>query len=183
MATPPPVQTFLDAARSYVRRALHVELDGSEASLAFVDHYITITPKPLADDVLALVAPALGAYLGEVAIARLGGAWILDGDDPAAWRVELEPVELRFYPVGMAAAALRGEEVDGYDASFATRPELMGPLAQALAAAPPVDEAYFYSLTGRFETLVHAVEILVELARQKKERDEQPPPDDDDDDE
>jgi hypothetical protein len=167
--TPEPVAQFVDALRSYVARSLGggVALDGSEASLAFVDHYLeqTVAGKKIDDAVLALVAPALGAYLGEVAIARFGGRWALETADPATWRVELEPVELRFYPAGMAAEALRRDEVPGWDASFSTAPALMGPLADALAAAPPVDESYYYSLTGRLETLEHAVDVLTELKR------------------
>ena len=170
--TPARVQPFYDAARNYVQRAVAATLDDSEESLAYVDHYITTTAQKeaLKPEVLALVAPALGAYLGQVAIARFGGHWVLDGDDPAEWRVELEPAPLWFHPVGMAAEALRGEEVDGYDASFATREELMGPLLEALEAAPPVDEAYYYSLTGRFETLAHALDILVELQRRQRDK-------------
>jgi hypothetical protein len=173
------IETFVRAAREYVARVLGekgVALDGSETSLAFVDHYIEKTARgaPMPDDVLALVAPALGAYFGEVAIAKFGGRWVLDGDDPAGWRVELEPAELRFWPVGMAAAALRGEEVPGYDASFVTRPEWMGPVGDALAAAPPVDEAYYYSLTGRLEILAEVVDLLAELARQAEEKADRP---------
>jgi hypothetical protein len=170
--TPPPVQPFYDAARKYVQRAVAVELDDSEESLAYVDHYITATARAetLKPAVLALVAPALGAYFGQVAIKRFGGKWLLEGDDPAAWRVELAPAPLTFHPVGMAAEALRGEEVEGYDASFTTREDLTGPLLEALEAAPPVDEAYYYSLTGRFETLTHALDILVELERRKHDK-------------
>jgi len=169
---PAPVQTFIDAARSYVKRAVGTELDDSEESLAYVDHYINQTAKKeaLKPDVLALVAPALGAYLGQVAIARFGGSWHADSADPAQWRVELSPAPLWFYPVGMAAEALRGEEVDGYDASFATRDDLMGPLLEALESAPPVDEAYYYSLTGRLETLAHALDILTEIERRKRDK-------------
>ncbi|HZS35637.1 MAG TPA: hypothetical protein VFF06_02360, partial [Polyangia bacterium] len=103
-AAPAEITAFVDALRSYVARALGggVALDGSPTSLAFVDHYVeqTIgqsvkTDKPVADEVLALVAPALGAYLGEVAIARFGGRWVIESANPAEWRVELEPVELR----------------------------------------------------------------------------------------
>jgi hypothetical protein len=170
--TPPPVQPFYDAACNYVERALKVKLDRSEESLAYVDHYVTETARAeaLKPDVLALVAPALGAYLGEVAIARFGGKWVTDGDDPAAWRVELEPAPLWFHPVGMAAEALRGDEVEGYDASFATREELMGPLLEALESSPPVDEKYYYSLTGRFETLTHALDVLIEIERRKRDK-------------
>ena len=170
--TPAPVQPFYDAARNYVQRALSVELDDSEESLAYVDHYIQTSARKeaLKPEVLALVAPALGAYLGQVAIKRFGGRWIVEGDDPADWQVELAPAPLTFYPVGMAAEALRGEEVDGYDASFFTREELMGPLLEALESAPPVDEAYYYSLTGRLETLAHALDILVEIERRKRDK-------------
>jgi hypothetical protein len=172
------IQAFVEAARAYVKRAVGVELDGSETSLAYVDHYVTQTARgrPLEEHVLALVAPALGVYLGEVAIAKFGGQWVLEGQEPADWRVELAPIELRFHPVGMAAAALRGDDVEGYDASFTTRREWMGPLGEALAAAPPVDEEYFYSLTGRLETLAEAVDILVELDR--RSRFDRPPEDD-----
>ena len=116
--TPPPVQPFYDAARNYVKRAVGVDLDDSEESLAYVDHYIASTARAesLKPEVLALVAPALGAYFGQVAIARFGGKWVIEGDDPADWHVELAPAPLSFHPVGMAAEALRGEEVEGYDA-------------------------------------------------------------------
>ena len=173
--TPAPVQPFYDAARDYVKRALGVELDDSEESLAYVDHYITLTTRAEAADsrlrpeVLALIAPALGAYLGQVAIARFGGRWVLEGD-PAEWRIELDPAPLTFHPVGMAAEALRGEEVEGYDASFTTREDLMGPLLEALESAPPVDEDYYYSLTGRLETLAHALDILIEIERRKRDK-------------
>jgi hypothetical protein len=172
-ATPPAVQTFVDAARRYVARAVGTELDGSEESLAYVDHYIAHSARKeaLKPEVLALIAPALGAYLGEVAIGRFGGRWVLEEEeDPASWRVDLEPAPLHFFPVGMAAEALRGDEVDGYDASFASRDDLMGPLLQALEAAPPVDEDYYYSLTGRLETLAYALDVLVEIERTKREQ-------------
>ena len=169
------IETFVAAARDYVRRATAAELDGSDVSLAFVDHYLdkTRSAGEIKDPVLALVAPAIGAYFGEVAIARFGGRWVLPSDEPSTWSVELAPpdsgVWLQFYPVGMAAEALRHDDVEGYDSSFNARPERMAQLGDLLAAAPPVDENYFYSLTGRFETLEHALEILVELERQRRE--------------
>ena len=169
--TPQVVQGFVDGARAFVRRAIGVELDGSDTSLAFVDHYLEKTRTPdLKPDVLALVAPALGAYFGEVAIARFGGSWVIESEaEPAGWRVELEAAELRFFPVGLAAEALARDEVPGYDASLSTRPAWMEPLAEALSASPPVDEAYYYSLTGRLETIEHAIQILLELKRREQE--------------
>ena len=172
MAPPDDVQQFVEALRGYVARVLGggVALDGSPESLAFVDHYVAETAGAKLDEaVLRLVAPALGAYLGEVTIARFGGRWTLESADPATWRVDLDPVELRFYPVGMAAEALAREEVEGFDAGMQAKPELMSPLAEALAQSPPVDESYYYSLTGRYEVLEQAVDILVELERQRRE--------------
>ena len=167
------IDTFIEAARAYVQRAVGTDLDGSEESLAFVDHYITTARAAnLKDEVLALVAPALGAYLGQLAIAKFGGHWVLESEDPAGWRVELEPVPLRFFPIGMAAEALRGDEVEGYDASFATTPALMGNLLEALSRVPPVELEYYYSLTGRMETLTHSVDILAELIAQAKQKDQ-----------
>src|SRR5690242_2645066 len=164
------IDTFIEAAHAYVQRALGMDLDGSEESLAFVDHYITTARAAnLKDEVLALVAPALGAYLGQLAIAKFGGHWVLESEDPAGWRVELDPVPLRFFPVGMAAEALRGDEVEGFDASFASTPALMGKLLEALSRVPPVEHEYYYSLTGRLETLTHAVDILTDLARMDRE--------------
>ena len=165
MSTPELVQSFVDGAREYVRRAIGVELDGTPESLAFVDHYVERCRTPaLADDLLALTATALGAYFGELAIARFGGHWVLDGD-PASWQVALEVGDLRIRPVAIAALALRSGEVEGYDGSLSTRPEWMDRLADALAQAPPVDQDYYYSLTGRFETLEHAADLLTELGR------------------
>lgn len=170
--TPAPVQPFYEAAKKYLQRSVGVELDDSEESLAYVDHYVKTTARAEAikPAVLALVAPALGAYFGQVAIKRFGGKWLLEGDDPAGWRVELEPAPLTFHPIGMAAEALRGAEVEGYEASFSARADLMGPLLEALETSPPVDEDYYYSLTGRFETLTHALDVLVEIERRKRDK-------------
>ena len=46
----------------------------------------------------------------------------------------------------------------------------MGPLLEALESSPPVDEGYYYSLTGRFETLTHALDVLVEMQRRQREK-------------
>ena len=80
-APPAEVASFIEAASRYVARAIGAELDGSETSLAFVDHYIEATAPagaPLADEVLALVAPALGCYFGQLVLDRYGGRWALE---------------------------------------------------------------------------------------------------------
>lgn len=167
--TPPRIAELALAAADYVRQSVNMDLDGSVESLAFVDHYVSRVGG-VSDPVLALVAASIGAYFGEVAIRHMGGAWELTGDDPAGWTVALEAAPLRFHPVAMAAEAIRQADIEDYDASIGAPPELEGPLMEALAAAGPVDAEYFYSLTGRLETLEHAAAILTELRRQGEEQ-------------
>jgi hypothetical protein len=154
------------AAREFVHRAVALELDGSVESLAFVDHYLGQIGE-VNDEVLALISAAIGAYLGEIVIAHIGGTWSTLGE-PIDWRITLDPAPVTFSPAGMAAEAIRMGDVDGYDGSISVPSEVEGLLAEALAASGPVDERYYYSLTGRLETLEHIVEMLVELQRQKR---------------
>lgn len=154
------------AAREFVRRAVALELDGSVESLAFVDHYLGQIGE-VNDDVLALISAAMGAYLGEIVIAHIGGTWSALGE-PTDWMITLEPAPVTFSPAGMAAEAIRMGDADGYDGSISVPGEVEQLLAEALAASGPVDERYYYSLTGRLETLEHVVEILVELQRHQR---------------
>ncbi len=181
------------AAGDYVQRVVGVPIPEGEDSLAFVDHYISVVrgqghgpgQGQISDEVLTLVAAALGAYLGQVAIAKFGGHWrgpvpgeeaTGDVDDPANWRVEISSVPLTFDPVGMAAEALRKGEVEGYSAGMTTVPDFSEALVDALSRNP-VEEEYYYSLTGRLETLGYAVELIGEFQRQKQERAERGEPD------
>lgn len=210
---PAEVQELVRAAVDYVQRAIGCRpelLDLSEESLAFVDHYISQVRDgdaegaaaergaSLRPEVRALVASALGAYLGEVLIVRFGGGWVALpgarkgahamerseevgneselGSDPREWRLELTSVPIVSDPIGMAAAALRpidelAHEAQGDDAvGFAVPKTYAAALREALARVPPVELEYFYSLTGRFETLSYAAEILADLKRQEAEQ-------------
>ena len=233
------------AASDYVQRAIGCDLDDSEESLAFVDHYIDSVRSGgvLRDEVLELVAVALGVYLGEVIRTKFGGRWvslppepstiaarprdasgagsadttptgdtpILDSiDDPVGWRLQLAAVPLLADPIGMALRAIRrpepGAELpavpetallpdsddeseaetpistgtgdlmeDGEDpVGFATTPALTAALRTALARLPPVSIDYYFSLTGRFETLTYVVELLAEMQHQEAEKNAPP---------
>jgi hypothetical protein len=85
------------------------------------------------------------------------------------WIITLDVAPLTFRPVAMAAEAIRGGDVDEVDAGIVTLPSLAGGLEEALAASPPVSVDYYYSLTGRLETLEQAAQILAELRRQAVE--------------
>jgi len=170
----PRVAPFVEAARGYVRRALSLELDQSSESLAYVDHYvrgIRDGQTKLEPDVLRLSASALGAYFGEVLISAFGGVYVIElGTDatPERWRVELDTPTLSLYPVALAACALSGGEVAGYDDRVTPPFRDAAALSQLLDGAAPVDAEYYYSLTGRFEAIAQMRELLVEIDRRRQ---------------
>ena len=175
------------AASDYVQRATGCALDGSEESLAYVDYDLDRLRKdpPQHVEALRLVAYALGVYLGELAISRFGGRWLAvpDADEestdpvlsPLSWRVDLDAAPLRFDPIGMAAAALAqlsptfapdAAEDDGISLRAGAR-SLQAGLREALSQTAPVSDEYYYSFTGRFETLSHIVDLVVDLQQQR----------------
>src|SRR5579862_508162 len=95
----PPPQRVLDLAEAcvrFVQRALGVALDYEPETLPLLDHYVgegrtAAAPRP---EAAALVAHAAGAYFGEVVRRRYPSWWRAEGEDPAGWRIELEPVYL-----------------------------------------------------------------------------------------
>lgn len=184
------------AACDYVQRATGLDLDHSEESLAFVDHYLrqVRSGDPLKPEVQILVAAAIGVYLGETLLGRFGGRWlaipaepttmaeegtpVLDSiDDPTGWRVELEAAPLICDPLLWARQALRangdgdgdGDEDGG--GGLSVPPSLWETLQTIMARLPPVTEEYYYSLTGRFETVGYIVEILASLRAAEEEKD------------
>jgi hypothetical protein len=86
-----------------------------------------------------------------------------------SWRVELAAAPLRIDPVAMAATALlpHSEAADDVPVFALTvqNPNLYEALHAALDRSSPVSSDYYYSLTGRFETLVYIVDLLTDLRR------------------
>lgn len=184
------VAALQQAAVEYVHRVTELSLDGSEESLAFVDHYIEQTchknGPPLAPAVLQLVTAALGVYLGELCIAHFGGRWLGLSEKSAeaaretaavaSWRVELTAAPLLIDPISMVAAALisraqTAEEVEVF-ALLPGHTQLLEPLHAALSRMAPVAAEYYYSLTGRFETLRYIVDLLVEMSQPSEDKGE-----------
>ncbi len=174
----PPHRGAADNAESH---------DAAQVALAFVDHYLEQVRKgpPPQPEVLRLIASALGVYFGELVIACFGGRFLTlpaeaarleAGEDVEAWeaaesiarlRVELASVPLRIDPIAVAVAALLPHAAAEEDAEIfalsAQKSELAEPLHAALTRLAPVPVDYYYSFTGRFETLAHIVDILTEL--------------------
>lgn len=167
---PEAVRELAERCVEAARRAGGLVLDYSEVSLAMLDHYVKSVPtdKP---EVVALVAPMVGAYFGEVARRRLDGRWVTPGLDPASWRVELDTAPIRFSPVAMAILAIAVGEVEDVDAHVAVG-EYEGAVADRLAEAPELPEDEFYSLTGRMEALEMVADFVHELIRIEKQEDQ-----------
>ncbi|MFH2006601.1 MAG: hypothetical protein ABI333_08455 [bacterium] len=169
---PPPVVRMVDEARSYIRKALDFDVDGTHDTLPAVDHYLSEVPqnKPA---VCALVASAVGCYFGELVRERFGGRWIADGDDPAQWRLQLTCCSLHFRPVGMAYQAItRGELEELFDDGVYVDGEDKPGLTQALDSAAPVTLEVYYTLCNRFDTLEYIVELLMARRAAAEEQDD-----------
>ncbi|MCC6996348.1 MAG: hypothetical protein IT370_17185 [Deltaproteobacteria bacterium] len=165
---PAAVRELAERCIEACRRALGgLEMDYSEESLALLDHWIGQAP-PDKPEMIDLVAPMAGAYFGELARRRLGGAWVLRGLEPGSWRVEVKEFGLSFSPVGMAAEAVARGDAEGYDATLAAAGH-EAVVATRLGELPEVTEEEFYSLTGRLEALVVVVDFLADLKRQDAE--------------
>ncbi len=165
------LEPFLRSARDYLRRATGTELDGSETSLAFVDHYLQSQrppeEQPMAPAVLGLLASALGVYFGEVCRTTLagGGRWDLVGDDPRTYRLTLLGSGATISPAGMVVAALHGDDVEDWDATVRAPAKWKNMLERVLAESAPVEVEYFFSLTGRLESLQRVAELVADFER------------------
>jgi hypothetical protein len=136
------VDQLVAAFREQIRRSLHVELDDSETSLAFVDHYL----RMVTDDqdsrssgadwrvpIVALVAAGAGAYFGEVVRKQIGAMWIGDGRDPRRLRLLLTHQFLYLSPIDQAIEAIAGHSLGEDDPRI---PE-GAPFDPSFTLAPP----------------------------------------------
>jgi hypothetical protein len=162
--------SLAERARDPIAGAAGMNADYSVVSLAAVDHYLgQLRAAPPAQ--MAAIADQVGCYFGEVLRRGLGAAWRgSPADEPRTWTLEFDAVPLSIHPVGMAAEAVWRDEVGDYDGSLHMPPEQREALARALAALSDVTEEYYYSLTGRFETIEHLLEVLAEARRLARER-------------
>jgi hypothetical protein len=157
----PETLPLAERVREPIRRAAQMEADFSVESLAAVDHFVRTLPAQ-APAAVAATADDVGCYFGEVLRRALGACWQgSPAEEPRSWRLVFDAVPLSISPVGMAAQAIYEDEVGEYDGALDVPDSLRGSLARALEAMGEVDEAYYYSLTGRFETIQHVLDVLV----------------------
>lgn len=154
----PPTEV-LDLANSCVaavQKAVGVELDFTQDTLPVLDHYAQIESSD-DDEILALVAPMLGAYFGEVIRRTVGPAeWSCPNDAHAEWRLQFDRMSLRFNPVGLALEVLTGEDAGAWGANLQMEKADRPLVESALAAYGDVSEEDYYRFSVRFEGIEQA---------------------------
>jgi hypothetical protein len=190
---PEALLEFAERARAYITRAIGMPVAYDAVSLAAADHYLA-TANGLADakegggrePIFELLISTVGAFFGEVVRHELRGRWSnlvgAGGLAPAAeWVMSVGA--LHFTPAGVVAEAIHGEAATGFDGSIQSQLGLRARPDRALAGAPPVTAEYFYSLTGKYETLERMLELVAGIEAAAKARGPNNPerdPDDED---
>jgi hypothetical protein len=162
-AVPPEIVELAQSGRTYVELALGVEIDFQPETLAMLDHYAaSVRPEIEKNPALAaLIAPALGAYFGEVLRVRLRGFWRVPSANQQDWSVCSRVVFLAINPIGVGYDAIYGgNEHAGPRSTLRVAPEDTRTLDERLSAMPEVPEDEYFSFTTRYEVLEVALEAL-----------------------
>lgn len=160
---PEPVVELALGCVQYVQRSLQFELDFEPETLPLVDHYVRQVRTELArrPELLGLIAPAVGAYFGEVVRRHLRGFWRVPSSNVHDWQVCGKAAFLAINPIGVGYDALAGsEEHDGPRSMLRLAPEDRDRVRERFDALPPVEEDEFYALTTRLEALEIAMEAV-----------------------
>lgn len=158
---PPQVAELVAACMRFVASKYKVALDGTPDTLSLVDHYVrearsAYEARPESID---LVAPAIGAYLGEVMRQEFAAEWFAEGSHEA-WRLYFHTVFLSFNPVGIAREAITMKDEEGWNAHLTLDPGQRELIDQRLAVMPDVEEDEYYLPTTRFDVITAVVETL-----------------------
>ena len=160
-APPERVAELCAACMRFVASKYKVSLDGTPDTLSLLDQYVREAREAARErpESVELVAPAVGAYLGEVMRQEFGGEWWAEGDHDA-WRLYFTNVYLAFNPIGMAREAITMTEEPGWHAHMALDPGERDEIEARLAAMPEVDEEEYYLPTTRLDVVTAVVETL-----------------------
>ena len=160
-APPPQVAELVAACMRFVASKYKVALDGTPETLSLVDQYIreARTAYEARPESIDLVAPAVGAYLGEVMRQEFAAEWFAEGSHES-WRLYFHNVFLSFNPVGIAREAITMKDEPGWNAHLTLDPAERELFDQRLAAMPDIDEDEYYLPTTRFDVITAVVETL-----------------------
>jgi hypothetical protein len=162
LAPPPqPVAELVAACSRFVASKYKVALDGTPETLSLVDQYVRDARDAMKErpEAVELVAPAVGAYLGEVMRQSFGAEWFAEGAHEA-WRLYFTNVYLSFNPLGMAREALTMREEEGWHAHLELDPAEREVVDERLAIVPEVEEEEYYLPSTRLEVVTIVVETL-----------------------
>lgn len=160
---PAEIAELASACVAFVKKATEMELDYTAETLPILDHYVRGARQEAGTktEVLTLLAPPIGAYLGEVARRRLRARWFAPPGEHRIFRLELVDVFLSTNPIGAAMEALLLEEVAGWGARFRMRPEDEAIAARVLANFPEVEAEDYYAPSSRLETMEIIADALI----------------------
>jgi|GEM_PF-840722 len=160
-APPPQVAELVAACMRFVASKYKVALDGTADTLSLVDQYVREARAAFIDrpESIDLVAPAVGAYLGEVIRHAFGAEWFCEGAHDA-WRIYCRHVYLSLNPIGVAREAITMSEQPGWSAHVALDPAERPLIEERLAVMPDVDEDEYFLPSTRFDTLAVIVDTL-----------------------
>ncbi|MDB4945981.1 MAG: hypothetical protein JWP97_5515 [Labilithrix sp.] len=158
---PPAVAELIAAAMRFVASKYKVALDGTPDTLSLIDQYVREAREAYKErpESIELVAPAVGAYLGEVMRQEFGGEWFAEGSHEM-WRLYFYNVYLAFNPIGMAREAITMQDEPGWNSHFVIDPAEREAIDERLAIIPQVDEDEYFLPTTRLDVLTVVVETL-----------------------
>jgi hypothetical protein len=158
---PPAVAELCAACMRFVASKYKVSLDGTPDTLSLLDQYVRDAREAVRErpESVELVAPACGAYLGEVMRQAFRAEWSAEGDY-ASWRLYFSNVFLSFNPLGMGLEAVTMTEAEGWGAHLTLDPGERDEIEERLAAMPQVDEEEYYLPSTRLDVVTAVVETL-----------------------
>lgn len=161
---PEPVVELALGCVQYVQRSVGFALDFEPETLPIVDHYAREARKELAGrpELVHLIAPALGAYFGEVIRRHLHGFWLVPSANYHDWQLCGRAAFLAVNPIGVGYDALiGGEDHEGPRSALRLAPEDRDRVRERFDLLPPVSEEDYFTLCTRLEV----VEIAMEAVR------------------
>jgi len=168
---PAVIEQLSDGCVRFVQQALNLPLDFTPETLPILDHYVRERGRDGREEISELLAPATGAYFGEVVRRTMGYVrWHCPADDYDGFRLELEPFFLTFNPIGAAVEIIRQGQVAGPGAHFEVLDEARELLKETLNKHARVPTEDYYTFTMRYEVLEQVAEVLFALESARKER-------------
>ena len=145
----------------FVHDALGMTLDYSHETLPILDHYLAERARGEKAEITDLLAPAAGAYFGEVVRRSvLGANWHCPDGNYPEHRLEWEPFFLSFNPIGVAIEVLTMKPSEGWGAHFQVLDEAREAIAHSLEVTSDFSDDDYYTFSVRYEALEQVADVL-----------------------